>query len=329
MQPIASPELRTASASLFFNLVLVWTATAVYLTHPYFLRFYSDDARLLLLGLAVVYSVLSPAFFLGFLQSRAPSHGLNVFRAFRRILQAREQRWSPEERLSTLLIGVRAFFIPLMANAVIGHAHQIGYRMSLLNADSSVDRGLDTYYVVLAMMFMIDTLVFLLGYMVESPRLSNHVRSVDSSPSGWFATLSCYSPFSGVTMLIIPWAPTYELFIESGDLRNLIMAVVVFFTALTLMAVAALGLKASNLTHRGVVTNGPYAVVRHPIYSLKILTWMAIALPTLNVGSAIGIAAWALIYVARAITEERHLSHDPAYISYTKKVKYRFIPGLI
>jgi protein-S-isoprenylcysteine O-methyltransferase Ste14 len=329
MQLVASPEFRMASASLFSNLVLVWTATAVYLTHPYFLRFYSDDARFLLLGLAVVYSVLSPAFFLGFLQSRAPSHGLNVFRGFRRVLQARGLCWSPEERLSTLLTGVRAFFIPLMANAVIGHAHQIGYRLSLLDADTSIDRGLDTYYVVLAMMFMIDTLVFLLGYMVESPGLSNHVRSVDSSASGWFATLSCYSPFSGVTMLIIPWAPTYELFIESGDFRDIIMAVVVFFTALTLVAVAALGLKASNLTHRGVVTNGPYAVVRHPIYSLKLLTWIAVALPSLNVSSTLGIAVWALIYLARAITEERHLSQDPAYVAYQEHVKYRFIPGLI
>ncbi len=329
MQPIASSELRTASASLFSNLVLVWTATAVYLTHPYFLRFYSDDARFLLLGLAVVYSVLSPAFFLSYLQSGAPSHGLNVFRGLRRILQARKLTWLPEERLSTLLTGVRAFFIPLMANAVIGHAHQIGYRMSLLNQDASTDRSLDTYYVVLAMMFMLDTLVFLLGYMVESPRLSNHVRSVDSSASGWLATLSCYSPFSGVTMLIIPWAPTYEVFIESGDFRNVIMVVVVILTALTLGAVAALGLKASNLTHRGVVTNGPYSVVRHPIYTLKLMTWTMIALPTLTVVSASGIAAWALLYLARAITEERHLSKDPAYIAYQEKVKYRFIPGLI
>ena len=216
-----------------------------------------------------------------------------------------------------------------MANAVIGHAHQIGYRMSLLNQDASTDRSLDTYYVVLAMMFMLDTLVFLLGYMVESPRLSNHVRSVDSSASGWLATLSCYSPFSGVTMLIIPWAPTYEVFIESGDFRNVIMVVVVILTALTLGAVAALGLKASNLTHRGVVTNGPYSVVRHPIYTLKLMTWTMIALPTLTVVSASGIAAWALLYLARAITEERHLSKDPAYIAYQEKVKYRFIPGLI
>ncbi len=329
MQPVAPPELRTASASLLSNLVLVWTATAVYLTHPYFLRFYCDDTRFFLLGLALAYSVLSPAFFLGFMHSGASSHGLNVLRTFRRLMRNRSLSWSLEERLSTLLTGVRAFFIPLMANAVIGHAHQIGYRMSVLNQHESLDRSLDTYYVVLAAMFMVDTLVFLLGYMVESPRLSNHVRSVDSSASGWLATMSCYSPFSGVTMLIIPWAPTYEIFIESGDLRNAIMAVVVLFTALTLVAVGALGFKASNLTHRGVVTHGPYAVVRHPIYSLKLLTWMTIALPTLSVGSAIGIAVWALIYAARAITEERHLRQDPVYISYQKRVKYRFIPGVI
>lgn len=328
MQPIASPDFRTAGASVLSNLVLVWTATAVYLTHPYFLRFTVDDARFFLLGLAVVYSVLSPAFFLGFLYSGVPSHGLRVLRTLKRILTTRKLSWSPEERLSVLLTGVRAFFIPLVANAVIGHAHQIGYRMLLLNQNDSTDRSLDMYFALLAMMFMIDTFVFLLGYMIESPRLDNHVRSVDSSASGWFVTISCYSPFSGVTMLIIPWEPTYEIAIQAGDFRNIIMVVVMILTAVTLAAVAALGFKASNLTHRGVVTSGPYAVVRHPIYSLKLLSWFAIALPSLTIISALGIAAWGLIYVARAITEERHLRQDPAYIAYEARVKYRFIPGL-
>jgi protein-S-isoprenylcysteine O-methyltransferase Ste14 len=328
MQPIASPDFRTASASVASNLALVWAATAVYLTHPYFLRFYSDDARFFLLGLAVCYSVLSPAFFLGFLHSGLPSHGLKVLRALWRTATTRELAWSSEERLSVLLTGVRAFFIPLMANAVIGHAHQIGYRMSLLHNDS-VDPDLDLYYVVLAMLFMVDTLVFLMGYMIESPRLSNHVRSVDRSASGWFATMSCYSPFSGVTMLIIPWDPTYEIVMSTGAFRDFIMVSVVVLTLVTLGAVAVLGLKASNLTHRGVVTTGPYAVVRHPIYSLKLLSWLAIALPTLGLTSALGLAMWGLIYVARAITEERHLRQDPDYIAYEKRVKYRFIPGLI
>ncbi len=328
MPPIASPDLRTASASLASNLALVWAATAVYLTHPYFLRFYSDDARFFLLGLAVSYSVLSPALFLSFRYSGVSSHGLKVLRALWRSLMTGSLSWSPEERLSVLLTAVRAFFIPLMANAVIGHTHQIGYRMSLLQNDSA-DRDLDLYYVVLAMMFMVDTLVFLLGYMIESPRISNHVRSVDSSASGWLATMSCYSPFSGVTMLMIPWDPTYEIVMPAGAFRDFIMVSVVVLTAVTLGAVAVLGLKASNLTHRGVVTSGPYAVVRHPIYSLKLLSWFVIAVPTLSLTSTIGLAMWGLIYVARAATEERHLRQDPDYIAYVKRVRYRFIPGLI
>ncbi len=35
------------------------------------------------------------------------------------------------------------------------------------------------------------------------------------------------------------------------------------------------------------------------------------------------------IYYARAITEERHLSRDPEYQLYMKKVPYRFIPGVL
>jgi protein-S-isoprenylcysteine O-methyltransferase Ste14 len=37
---------------------------------------------------------------------------------------------------------------------------------------------------------------------------------------------------------------------------------------------------------------------------------------------------WNLLYVARAITEEQHLSADPHYREYKKRVRYRFIPGL-
>lgn len=329
MQPIASAYLRTASASVLSNLFLVWTATALYLNHPYSLRYFSDDSRLFLLGLAVCYTVLSPALFLSFKHTGVPSHGLRVVRVLRRVLATRKLDWSSEERLSVLLTGVRGFFIPLMANATIGHGHQIGYRLALLNQNQSADRDLDMYYVVLAMMFMIDTLVFLLGYMIESPRLSNHVRSVDSSASGWLATMSCYSPFSGVTMLIIPWEPTYEIAMAAGGFRDFVMVSVMALTAVTLGAVAVLGLKASNLTHRGVVTSGPYAVVRHPIYSLKLMSWFAIALPTLSLTSVLGLTLWGLIYVARAITEERHLRKDPAYIAYEKQVKYRFIPGVI
>jgi protein-S-isoprenylcysteine O-methyltransferase Ste14 len=37
---------------------------------------------------------------------------------------------------------------------------------------------------------------------------------------------------------------------------------------------------------------------------------------------------WSLVYYFRAETEEAHLSKDPVYVEYCKRVPYKFIPGL-
>jgi len=89
-----------------------------------------------------------------------------------------------------------------------------------------------------------------------------------------------------------------------------------------------LGFKASNLTNRGIVNHGAYRYCRHPAYTAKILVWMveAIFLGKFFIGLFI---AFLVIYLLRAITEERHLSNDPDYLKYKKQVPYRFIPGLI
>jgi protein-S-isoprenylcysteine O-methyltransferase Ste14 len=45
--------------------------------------------------------------------------------------------------------------------------------------------------------------------------------------------------------------------------------------------------------------------------------------------AVLSMAFWSLIYYLRAVTEERHLMNDPDYQAYCRKVRYRFIPGLI
>ena len=42
-----------------------------------------------------------------------------------------------------------------------------------------------------------------------------------------------------------------------------------------------------------------------------------------------GLVVLSFIYYLRAITEEKHLSIDPAYREYCETVKYRFIPGVL
>jgi protein-S-isoprenylcysteine O-methyltransferase Ste14 len=84
-------------------------------------------------------------------------------------------------------------------------------------------------------------------------------------------------------------------------------------------------------TERGhyVVSTGPYAVVRHPMYSGAVLFLVG---ASLLLGSWWGVAMvplFALLFAIRAGIEERALIAGlPDYADYTKRVRYRLVPGL-
>jgi protein-S-isoprenylcysteine O-methyltransferase Ste14 len=80
--------------------------------------------------------------------------------------------------------------------------------------------------------------------------------------------------------------------------------------------------------NRGVVIRGPYAVVRHPIYSGYLITHLAflIAHPSFWNAVVVGIADTAL--VLRALIEERVLNGDAEYQAYCRRVEWHLVPGV-
>lgn len=78
-----------------------------------------------------------------------------------------------------------------------------------------------------------------------------------------------------------------------------------------------------------VVSSGPYAWVRHPMYSGTVL--FMVAMPLL-LGSGWGVAAspvFALLFGIRAGIEERTLIAGlPGYDDYIAQVRYRLVPGV-
>ena len=74
--------------------------------------------------------------------------------------------------------------------------------------------------------------------------------------------------------------------------------------------------------------NGPYRLVRHPIYASYILIHLGMLwLNPLLWNVVAYVLCWSLM-IPRILVEESHLRQDPAYVEYQQVVRYRLIPGV-
>src|SRR5208283_2486604 len=115
-------------------------------------------------------------------------------------------------------------------------------------------------------------------------------------------------PGWGAWLRGVPWL--YELW-------GCLIVLLVFFYV---WSTVAFGARFSNLTHRGIITNGPYRYTKHPAYLAKNLSWWLIAMPFMPSGNGAHFVRCCMllgvlngIYYLRAKTEERHLLLDPVY----------------
>lgn len=80
--------------------------------------------------------------------------------------------------------------------------------------------------------------------------------------------------------------------------------------------------------NRGVVANGPYLVVRHPIYLGYVITHVAFLVAHPQPWNVFVILVADTALAARALIEERVLSADGEYRSYCRRVGWHFVPGV-
>jgi protein-S-isoprenylcysteine O-methyltransferase Ste14 len=185
----------------------------------------------------------------------------------------------------------------------------------------------------ITLLFVVDVQIGTVGYLFTLRPLDAHIRSGNPFVSGWLAALLCYPPFvwgiigsngqilsyEGNTAGWGHWLADQPALLWGWALW------VVFLTAIYAWATVVFGIRFSNLTYRGVLTNGPYRYTRHPAYLSKNLFWWFSVMPFLvTSGSAVDairntffLAVVNAIYYWRARTEEAHLlAEDAKYRAY-------------
>lgn len=218
---------------------------------------------------------------------------------------------------------IKAFFLPIMVSGLLSVADSLisatfsFYFLSIPNF----------YFFLFKVVLFVDLSVAVLGYVFTTRLLDSHIRSCNPLLWGWVVTLCCYYPFwmviysnvlkyadgetwvdwlGGTPWLLVPWA-----------------AAILVFKLSWMVANATFGLRFSNLTHRGILTGGLFALTKHPSYVSKNAAWWMINMPFLSllswqhaVMNCICLLGINVIYFLRARAEERHLSEDPVYVAY-------------
>ncbi|MGE5625036.1 MAG: methyltransferase family protein [Bacillota bacterium] len=181
----------------------------------------------------------------------------------------------------------------------------------------------------LAGMYFLDVTLSAVGYLATLRLLDSHIRSTEPTLLGWAVALACYQPFWGfVSENYLAYRTSYTWEDWLGGSQMLYAAwggAILLLTLVYIWATLAFGTRFSNLTHRGIITNGPYRYSKHPAYLAKNLSWWLIAVPFLAAGGTVdGVLRCLMLlgvnalYWLRARTEERHLSRDPIYVEYAR-----------
>ena len=233
---------------------------------------------------------------------------------------------TPEQRatLREYALGwiIKAFFLPLMVSFF--HDNIVWFSQNGLAGLFSATPQAATGW--LRVLFTVDVAFASVGYLITLRLLDTHIRSTNPFALGWVAAIVCYHPFWALIQqqyLRYDGGGDWQSWLAGSPLGHAVWAAMLLALVFVYSwSTVAFGLRFSNLTHRGIVTDGPYALTKHPAYLSKNLFWWMSAAPLAGAAwddaarQCLLMALVSGIYLVRARTEERHLSADPAYRAY-------------
>lgn len=219
---------------------------------------------------------------------------------------------------------IKGFFLPLM----------FGYMCSDIVRLYQYDYGKvvsfrETWEFLYFFLFYMDVVFGTMGYVMSLRLTDTHIRSSEPTMLGWAVAVVCYEPF---------WSLIGRQYLQYGSsfswgkwlwneplVYGIWGTTILLLTGVYVWATVIFGGRFSNLTHRGIITSGPYRYTKHPAYIAKNISWWLVAVPFVVTESlAVSLKQCLLllmvngIYYLRAKTEERHLSRDPDYVRYAR-----------
>jgi protein-S-isoprenylcysteine O-methyltransferase Ste14 len=224
---------------------------------------------------------------------------------------------------------VKGFFLPLM----LWNSWQ---NVDLLLPQSPVEAiakpPYGWYEFAYSMIYFIDVLFASVGYVCTFRLLNLHIRWAEDTARGWLACLACYAPFwDPISRNYLPYAENDHgwgyWFGSATTLGSVWGALILLVVTFHVWATVIFGLRFSNLTNRGIITNGPFRWSKHPAYVSKLLSYAMIWLPFLNAVSwenalrnTLLFGCLAYIYYTRAKAEEAYLMKEPDYRAYAEYI---------
>jgi hypothetical protein len=216
----------------------------------------------------------------------------------------------------------RGYFLPLMFTYLCNDLNR------LLQYDPHSLHGFkDLYDWAYFVLFFIDVAMVSMTYLMSLRLTDTHVRSTEPTMLGWVTALICYQPlWSLVSGQYIDYdnGPRWDLWLQHVPWLYVAWgSAILALSFIYVWATLSFGGRFSNLTHRGIITNGPYRYSKHPAYIAKNLSWWMISMPfmfaddlAMAMRRCLLLGLLNFIYYLRAKTEERHLAVDPLYVEY-------------
>ena len=180
-------------------------------------------------------------------------------------------------------------------------------------ARASLEFYLRTHSLVGAV-FFVEEMWFVAAFLARRP-----AHAVTRRPGDWL--LAFGGTFGGTLLRPIGAHPHWG--VEAGLGCQLLGLVI------CLVSLAALGRSFGfAAADRGLVTRGPYAVVRHPVYAAYVIIQLGYLLQSLALWNLMIMLFATGCNIGRALAEERVLAASGGYAAYRARVRWRLLPGV-